>query len=194
MRRPPLTPTVIVASAAELADEAGFGAVTLSQVARRLGVQAPSLYSHVRDLAALRDGVMALALDELADRIAVAVAGRSRGLALRGFADAHRDYAAQSPGRWQSLQHRAGVGAVDSGAAARLVALTDAVFLGYGLSSDDRVHATRLVGGAVNGFIALESIGSFDHRAPAPESSWVVAIDSLDAVLSAWPTSPATKD
>src|SRR5689334_3801212 len=101
--RPPLTAATVVADAAALADEAGFGMVTLSAVARRLGVQAPSLYSHVRDLEALRDGITALALGELAERVGGAIAGRSGLEALRAYAAATRAYALGSPGRWQSL-------------------------------------------------------------------------------------------
>ena len=43
MKRTHLTATAIIGEAADLADEAGFDAVTLSAVARRLGVQTPSL-------------------------------------------------------------------------------------------------------------------------------------------------------
>jgi len=182
-----LSRTAVIADAAELADLDGFDAVTLSAVARRLGVRAPSLYSHVRDLAALRDGITALALGELSDIVAVAIAGRASGEALRGFADAHRSYALQSPGRWQSLQRKAGPDAVQSAAAQRLVALADAVLLGYALSSVDRVHTIRLIGSTINGFLALERVGSFDHRAPEPEETWSVTLDALDRMLSTWP-------
>ena len=77
MDRAPLTAALVITDAAALADEAGFEAVTLSAVARRLGVQAPSLYSHVRDREALLDGVAGRALAELAARIAAAIAGRA---------------------------------------------------------------------------------------------------------------------
>ena len=182
-----LSAGAVIADAADLADGSGFDAVTLSAVARRLGVRTPSLYSHIRDLAALRDGITALALGELADVVAVAIAGRSGKLALRGFADAHRTYSTRSPGRWQSLQRRAGPTAVESGAARRLVTLTDAVLLGYGLSAVDRVHATRLIGSTINGFLTLERVGSFDHSTPAPGASWTVALDALDTLLASWP-------
>jgi hypothetical protein len=145
----------------------------------------------VRDLAGLRDGITALALGELSDLIAVAIAGRSGREALRGFADAHRAYATRSPGRWQSLQRRAGPAAVQSPAARRLVTLTDAVLLGYALSTVDRVHATRMIGSTINGFLALERVGSFDHRAPEPQSTWSVTLDALDEMLSSWPPLPS---
>ncbi|KAA9110604.1 TetR/AcrR family transcriptional regulator [Microbacterium rhizomatis] len=186
MDRIALTSAAVIAEAALLADRHGFGAVSLSEVARRLGVKTPSLYSHVRDLAALHDGITALALEEMADRVSTAIAGRSQGDALRAYADVLRGYAQESPGRWDSLQRRTGMGAVDSSAARSFVALTDAVLRGYGLSPVARVHATRMLGSTINGFIALERIGSFDHRDPAPETSWAIALDSLHVIFTEW--------
>lgn len=187
MDRAPLTPGLVVAEAAALADESGLDSVTLSAVARRLGVRTPSLYSHVRDHAALLDGVSTLALADLAARIAEAVAGRAGRQALEGLTQAHRSFARESPGRWQSLQRRAGPTVVASDAARALVALTDAVLRGYDLPADERVHATRLLGSTINGFLALESIGSFDHSMPGPDASWDRTVDVLDAALRAWP-------
>jgi AcrR family transcriptional regulator len=192
MVRPPLTSAAVITDAAALADAEGFDAVTLSAVARRLGVQTPSLYSHVRDLAALRDGITALALDQLADAVALAIAGRSGQQALRGMADAHRTFAAQSPGLWQSLQRKAGMDAVASDAARRLVALNDAALEAYALSPDDRVHATRLIGSTINGFITLERARSFDHRSVEIEASWSVAFDGLHSVIAGWNERKAT--
>ncbi|GHS88527.1 TetR family transcriptional regulator [Actinomycetota bacterium] len=192
MTRAPLTPAAIVAEAAALADESGLDAVTLSAVARRLGVQTPSLYSHVRDHAALLDGITALALADLAERIAAAIAGRAGRHALEGFADAHRAFAREAPGRWQSLQRRAGPTAVASGAARTVVTLTDAVLRGYDLPETERVHAIRLMGAAINGFLTLERVGSFDHSQPPPEESWRRAVTALDSLLRAWPTDPIT--
>lgn len=185
--RPSLTAAVVVADAADLADEAGFEMVTLSAVARRLGVQAPSLYSHVRDLAALRDGVTALALGELAGRVGEAIAGRSGLPALRGYATAHREYARASPGRWQSLQRRAGEAVVRSDAARAVATQAGAVLRGYPVPPDEHVHAVRLLGSTINGFLALERTGNFDHSAPAPQESWDRTVVALDALLRAWP-------
>jgi len=189
MTRPPLSPQSVIRDAADLADEIGLDAVTLSAVAVRLGVKTPSLYSHVRDLAALRDGVTALALGELADRISASIAGRSGRLALAGFADAHRDYAIAFPGRWQSLQRQAGPDAVLSDSARSLVALNTAMLAGYGIDPGQVTHAIRLVGSTINGFVNLERVGNFSHSTPSADSSWAVIVDALDSLLSTWPTS-----
>lgn len=188
MTRTPLTSGSVIAEAATLADESGLEAVTLSAVARRLGVRTPSLYSHVRDHAALLDGVSAVALADLTARVAEAVAGRSGLPALEGLAEAHRAFARQSPGRWQALQRRAGPTVVASDAARSIVALTDAVLRGYDIPAGERVHVTRLLGSTINGYLALEHIGSFDHSAPDPEVSWRRTIVALDTLLRAWPT------
>ncbi|SDE12359.1 TetR-like C-terminal domain-containing protein [Glycomyces harbinensis] len=190
MTRTALTAAAVVADAAALADEAGFETVSLSAVARRLGVRTPSLYSHVRDLEALLDGVAALALAELAGRVAAAIAGRAGRAALEGYAAAYRSYARESPGRWQSMQRRAGDAVVRSDAARETVALTGAVLRGYPVPEDEHVHAIRLLGSTINGFLALERIGGFDHSEPSSEESWSRTVDALDALLRAWPADP----
>jgi AcrR family transcriptional regulator len=187
MARANLTPAVVIAAAAELADRDGFDAITLSALARHFGVKTASLYSHVRDRSSLLDGVHELALGELADRIAVAIGGRSGREALVALAEAHRDYARQSPGRWAALQRPAAAPTVGSDAAARLVALTLAMLRGYRLPETELVHATRLLGSAINGFLALEAVGSFGHREPAADVSWRRALDALDVAFRSWP-------
>jgi AcrR family transcriptional regulator len=188
MARANLTPSIVVAAAADLADREGFDAISLSALARHFGVQTASLYSHVRDRASLLDGVHELALGELADRIAIALAGRSGRDALIALAGAQRDYARQSPGRWAALQRPAAPSTVASDAAGRLVALTLAMLRGYQLPEGELVHATRLFGATVNGFLALEASGNFGHRDPAPDVSWRRALDALDASFRNWPS------
>src|SRR4051812_47877915 len=108
MGRAHLTTSTVVARAAEQADASGFDSISLAAVARSFGVRTPSLYEHVRDLAALRDAVTVLALDELATLIGNAIAGRSQADALLGLCSAHRTYVQTRPGCWESLQRRAG--------------------------------------------------------------------------------------
>ncbi|MFY1673471.1 WHG domain-containing protein [Plantactinospora sp. WMMB334] len=188
MGRANLTSAVVVAAAAELADREGFDAITLSALARRFGVQTASLYSHVRDRSSLLDSVHELALGELADRIAISIGGRSGRDALVALADAHRDYARQFPGRWSALQRPAAASTVHSDAAGRVVALTLAVLRGYQLPGTELVHATRLLGATINGFLSLEASGSMGHREPATEVSWRRALDALDTAFRCWPT------
>ena len=183
MPRANLTERDVVSAAARIADSEGFDAVSVSAVARSLDVQPASLYSHVRDRAALLDGVHRLALAELADRVAAAVAGRAGADALRALADAHRDLARERPGTWSALQRPAGAETVASAEAARVATLILAVLRGYDLPESALVHATRFVGATINGYLALESVGAYRGRTESEDASWVWVIDALDRAL-----------
>lgn len=187
MIRMSVSRTAVFGAAADLADREGFDAITVSALARHFGVQPASLYSHVRDRAAVLDGVHELALTELAALVGDAVAGRSGRDALSGLADAHRGYAAQHPGRWSALQRPASTETARSDGAARLVASIWAVLRAYELPEAELVHATRYVGATINGFLSLERSGGFDHRSPDSDLSWKRAVDALDRSLRSWP-------
>ena len=190
MPRQNLTHNSVLEAAASLADRVGYDGLGLSALARELGVQPASLYSHVRDRAALLEGVHQLALGELADRISAAIAGRSGRAALAGLVEAHRAYARERPGRWTALQRPATPATARSENAGRVAAVMLAVLRGYDdLPEAELVHATRLIGATVNGFLTLEAAGSFGHRDTDTELSWTRALDVLDGALRTWPTS-----
>lgn len=187
MVRAGLTEGRLVGAAAELADEAGLAAVTVSALARRFDVRPASIYSHIAGLDELLDRTALLALHELADRSAIALAGRSGRDALFAFANVHRDYARAHPGRWQAAQRRLGAAAA-AGAGGTIARFARAIMSGYGLSAADEVHAVRLLGSAVNGFVAIEAGGGFDHSDPPAAVSWNRVLDAVDSALSNWPT------
>lgn len=56
--RSPLTRERVLAAAIEIADERGVGAVTMREVASRLGVEAMSLYNHVANKDDILDGMV----------------------------------------------------------------------------------------------------------------------------------------
>lgn len=65
--RPPLTEALIAQTALSIIDESGWPACTMSVLAARLGVRAPSLYHYVSGQQALVDLVRALVVDEIYD-------------------------------------------------------------------------------------------------------------------------------
>ncbi|WP_084773361.1 TetR/AcrR family transcriptional regulator [Nonomuraea candida] len=107
MARAGLTADRVTLAGADLADEVGLDRVTMSAVARRLGVKDASLYVHVRNLEDLRGRIALLAADEKSIRIAEATAGRAGKDALVAYANAYRDYAREHPGRYTATQSRA---------------------------------------------------------------------------------------
>jgi AcrR family transcriptional regulator len=61
----PLNRDRVLAAAVEIADERGIGAVTMREVASRLGVEAMSLYNHVANKDDILDGMVDLVIEEV---------------------------------------------------------------------------------------------------------------------------------
>ncbi|PRH76125.1 TetR family transcriptional regulator [Streptomyces solincola] len=193
MVRAGLTAERVTVAGAEAADEVGFEQVTMSQVARRLGVKDASLYTHVRGLADLRGRIALLAADEKTIRIAEATAGRAGKEALVAFADAWRAYAHAHPGRYAATQTPIEIDpelAAKARGPRRAVELTYGMLRGYGLAEPDVTDAVRLLRSTFHGFVALEAAGGFGHER-APEQSWSRSLDALHILLEHWPTSRA---
>ncbi|EPD63963.1 MULTISPECIES: TetR/AcrR family transcriptional regulator [unclassified Streptomyces] len=186
-----LTTERVVRAGAELADEVGFDRVTVSEVARRFDVKVASLYSHVKSSQDLKIRIALFALEELAERVADALAGRAGKDALAAYANAYRDYARQHPGRADAARTRLDHETALASAGVRHSEMTRAILRGYDLAEPEQTHAVRLLGGVFQGYVSLEMSGSFSHSAPDPEVSWARVLDALDALLRNWPTDPA---
>ncbi|MEU7317656.1 WHG domain-containing protein [Streptomyces sp. NPDC007083] len=187
MVRAGLTTERLIRVGAELADEVGFDQVTLSELARRFDVKVASLYSHLRNSQELKTKIALLALEEMADRAAEALAGRSGKDALTAFANVYRDYAREHPGRYAAAQTRLDPETAAAGAGIRHSRMTRALLRGYDLAEPDQTHAVRLLGSVFHGYVSLEMGGGFSHSAPDTQQTWERVLDSLDALLRNWP-------
>jgi AcrR family transcriptional regulator len=173
----------LIQAGARLADEAGFEAVTPSALARHFDVRVASLYSHLDGANALRTGIALHSLDLLAERIGVAIAGRSGKEALIALADAHRDFARAHPGLFAAARHPLDGEAAARSGGPRIVQATRAVLRGYRLDEPAETHAVRLLGSVFLGFTTLEMAGGFAHSQPSSEASWQATLDALHAML-----------
>ncbi|MGS2616012.1 TetR/AcrR family transcriptional regulator [Micromonospora sp. LZ34] len=187
MTRAGLTAERLTLAAAELADEVGFENVTVSALARRFSVKDASLYSHIKNAQDLRIRVALLALAELADRVAAALAGRAGKDALVAFANAYRDYAKQHPGRYAAMQQEFDPETAAASAGPRHAEMTRAILRGYRLSEPDQTDAVRMMHSTFHGFVTLERTGGFRHHPRTANASWSRTLDALDALLRNWP-------
>ncbi|QFG19848.1 TetR/AcrR family transcriptional regulator [Actinomadura sp. WMMB 499] len=198
MPRAGVTAERLTRAAADMADRTGLDSVTATALARHFGVTAASLYSHVKGIDDLRARLAALALDELADRVAAALAGRAGKDALTAFANAYRDYAKAHPGRYAAAQirlapHTATPDVVTAGR--RHTELTRAILRGYGVPDDEQTPAVRLLASTFHGYVTLEAAGGFAHTGDV-DTSWSRVLDALDTALTHWPapTPPSRPD
>ncbi|KAB1942569.1 TetR family transcriptional regulator [Micromonospora sp. ALFpr18c] len=187
MARAGVTAERLTLAAAELADEIGMENVTVAALARHFGVKDASLYFHIRNAHDLRVRVALLALAELADRVASALAGRAGKDALVAFATAYRDYAKAHPGRYAAMQVDLDPETAAASAGVRHAEMTRAILRGYRLAEPDQTDAVRMMHSTFHGFVSLERTGGFRHTPRPADESWARTLDALDAVLSNWP-------
>ena len=198
MPRAGLSPDAVVRLALDAVDaggSSGFADLTLTKVAAKAGVAAPSLYKHVGSLADLRREVTVVAVQELTAAGTSATVGRAGADALHALAEAWRDYARAHPGRYAATQ----IGAdPDDPADARLrevgaesVQTVVSVLRGFGLPDGRVIDAVRAVRAGVHGFVALELGGGFRMREDV-DQSFTVLLDMLVAGIAALATSETT--
>lgn len=190
MSRAGVTVERLVLAGANLADEVGFDQVTVSALARQFNVKVPSLYSHLKDSRDLKTRIALLALAEVADRSAVALAGRAGQDALIALGDVYRDYARQHPGRYAAARMRLDSQTAAASAGPGHSQMVRAVLRGYHLSEPDLTHAVRLLSSTLHGYISLELAGGFEHSVPDSQQSWTRIMAGLDALLHTWSQEP----
>jgi AcrR family transcriptional regulator len=187
-----LTTERLVRAGADLADEIGFEHATPAELSRRFGVRTASLYSHVKNAHDLKTRIALLALEELADQVSAAVAGRAGKDALTAFANVYRDYALKHPGRFTAARFRLDPETAAASAGVRHAQMTRAILRGYDLAEPHQTHAVRLLGSVFTGYVGLETAGGFSHSAPDSQESWTEILNALDALLRTWPTTSAS--
>ncbi|MEU8355803.1 TetR/AcrR family transcriptional regulator [Nonomuraea sp. NPDC048882] len=189
MARAGLTAERVTVAGADLADEVGLDRVTMSEVARRLGVKDASLYTHVRNVEDLRGRIALVAADEKTVRIAEATAGLAGKEALVAYANAWREFAHEHPGRYMATQVPIKIDpelAAKATGPRRAVELTYSMLRAYGLGEPDLTDAVRVLRSTFHGFVALEAAGGFAH-ARTPQQTWTRTLDALHVLLENWP-------
>ncbi|WP_167145971.1 TetR/AcrR family transcriptional regulator [Actinomyces sp. ZJ308] len=189
MPRAGLSAQRVVERAAQIVDEHGYEALSLSRLAADLGVAPPSLYKHVAGMSDLVQQVSVQAVDELAECLAASLMGRAGRDALRALAEAYRAFAHEHPGLYPMTQFPrevsgGGSDPMRSTAARRTIDVVTAALSGYRIPDERIVDAVRMTRSALHGFVDIELRGGFAMGAPI-DVSFATLIDSLDAALTA---------
>lgn len=146
--REPLTRDRILRAALELADERGAGALTMQAIGRRLGVEAMSLYRHVRNKDDILDGLVDLAFEEI-----TLPEDRSDWLAvLRARSTSERAMLRRHPWAITLMESRMAPGPANL----RSHDETLAVLVGAGFSAATATRAFNLLDSYVLGFALQE--------------------------------------
>ncbi|HET7397600.1 MAG TPA: TetR/AcrR family transcriptional regulator [Intrasporangium sp.] len=149
--------------AAALLEEEGPDALTMRELAGRMGIRAPSLYKHVRDKDEIVAGLQERALTHLARHLAAADPG------LGGLADAYRSWAMAHPKLYEvatrrPLARERIAPGVESAAAAPIVAAA---------GGDE--HLARALWALAHGLVDLELSDRFPPGADL-DATWRTAL------------------
>jgi len=176
----------VVSAAIELVNAEGIGTLSLSRLAKDLGVRSPSLYNHVDGLPGLRRELALRNVQQLGERLTNAAIGKSGPQALRALAQAYRQYIKDFPGLYlASLQASGSQETPDrelQAAEERVVKVALAVVESFGMYGDDALHAVRALRSVVHGFATLEAEGGFGLPLDCDESFERM----IDMMIRAW--------
>ena len=151
----------------------------MGQLAERVGVRTPSLYSHIVNQDDLNRRIAALAFVEAAEAIRAGTQGHAGRDALGAAARAFRTFVLTHPGRYAATIGVDPVGPDDliAVAGARLVDSLTAVLESYGVGPDDMDHALRALRSFFHGFATLQAAHGFQWPTDIDESyEWLIAL------------------
>jgi AcrR family transcriptional regulator len=177
MPRAGLNTAQVVNAGAELADEAGIGAVSFAALAERLGVKPPALYKHVDSIGNLQHRIATLAMTEFGDGLRDALQGQSGVKAVEALFAAVQAYIDKYPGRYAAT-----IGAQFQGpddpllaAATRVIDSLRSVLSSYGIQADERDHAIRMLRCTMHGYAVLKASNAFQwSNDPDDSLAWMI--------------------
>jgi AcrR family transcriptional regulator len=155
-KRAPLSRDRVLRAALELADEGGTGALTMQAIGRRLGVEAMSLYRHVRNKDDILDGIVDLVFAEIAlpaDRSGWRAVLRARSISTRAALRRH-------PWAITLMESRMAPGPSNLRSHDEMLA----VLLDAGFSAAMATHASNLIDSYVLGFALQETSFPFSNE------------------------------
>jgi AcrR family transcriptional regulator len=143
-RRPPLSRERVVAAAVDLADREGIGSVSMRKLGQELGIEAMSLYTHVRGKEDLLDGMIEAVMAE----IPIEPAGSEWRSSLRGLILTSRAILKRHPWAPPVIETRLVPGPTMIG----YMDTVAGIIRRAGFSLDQTHHAMHALGSRVLGF------------------------------------------
>ena len=143
-RRPQLTRERVMAAAIELADRDGIESISMRKLAQGLGVEAMSLYTHVRSKNDLLDGMV----DGVISQVPVSAEGADWKASLRRLALAARDVMRRHPWAPRMVEAQVAPGP----AALNYINAVLGILRGGGFSVAQTHHALHILGSRLLGF------------------------------------------
>lgn len=152
----------IVAKAVEIADEQGPEAITLAAVARRLNVQSPSLFNHIKGLPELKRQIALYGLAKLYEALKSAAVNKSGKEAFVALSLAYVHFTREHPGLYELTLRAPDPNDVEvNKLSENIMRLMKDILAVYSLTEEETIHAIRALRSILHGFASLEQKQAF---------------------------------
>ncbi len=153
-----VTRSKVIAEAVAIVEERGLEALTLTAIAKELGVSQPAVYRHVANHQEVLQAVSLHGRLALADVLADAAIGRAGDDAIRAVGHAWRSFVRRHPHLYIAIDACACAGVPElEEAVERVVGVLESALQSHRLSEELRVHAARTMRSAFHGFTDIEA-------------------------------------
>ncbi|MFJ6411282.1 TetR/AcrR family transcriptional regulator [Terribacillus saccharophilus] len=152
MPRMQLTKTMIIDTALSLAEQQGYEAVTMANIARSLSIKPPSLYNHFKNLEEIKHAMAEAAQIQLYE----ALRDTEQGAQLLSLAKAYVHFGSSHPGLYASSLPGGSWEVSEA-----LVQLIADGLTAFSLDETDKIHAIRGFRSMLHGFIDLNKHAGF---------------------------------
>ena len=157
-----LSKQVVVDEAVTYIAETEKPEISLREIARRLGVKAPSLYNYIKNTEELQYAVYQYAIDLLVQNQQDATSGKSKDGAIKAFAEAYYTFAIENKGLYQVIMSMPSEeDEIGKEIALPLLNAVVLILSDYELPEESIAHWQRVFRAILHGFVSQEYLGYF---------------------------------
>lgn len=162
MNNSKLSKQIIVDEAMAIIAETGNPEIPLREIARRLGVQAPSLYNHIKNTQELQYAVYQRTIEMIVAKVKNATSGKSKDEAIKAFAEAYYSFAMENKGLYKLIMSIPSK-KDETGKEIALPLLDAAISIlsDYEMEEEAKAHWQRVLRAILHGFVSQEYLGYF---------------------------------
>lgn len=173
MTRAKLDKSIVIEKAAQLANQIGLENIQLKLLAKRLNIQSPSLYNHIKGLDDLRYELMLYGWRNMEERMleVAAATGDSGYVAWEAICMAFYSYATKNPGVFSAmLWYNKYQDGETQRVTERLFSTCFQITSTLGISADNCNHLIRTFRAFLEGYCLLVNNDAFGHEYPVEDS------------------------
>lgn len=180
-----LNKEIILATAADLAEEVGLYNITLNRLAEKLHIKSPSLYTYFNGLDDLYASLAIQSMNQLENVIKNAAVGKSKSDALISIANEYRLFAKENPEIYKTILLLPSIERNDvKEAGYAVVCVFNRIVEAYHFNEEHTIQTVRGLRSAIHGFIALEQAGYFKHTVDVDDSFHALVKSLISAMES----------